>query len=259
MGMFRTILSMATALVGGAAVAAEPGIAPTGTLRAGYIVSNLAQAAKDPATGEFRGVSADIARELGRRNNVPVQILPLPTAAAVLDAVKTGQIDIGFVATNPERVGLALNSQPYMFVQQSFLVRENSPIKSIAELDRAGLTIGANTNDTVAVYLKTWLKQATLKLSADFTVKEGAAWLADGTVAAFAGNRQRLAAATRGMGLRLLPDNLFGVSQTIAVANEKPALLAAIDKAIDEMRASGFLAASVKASGVDGIEVAPKK
>ncbi|MGE0737041.1 MAG: transporter substrate-binding domain-containing protein [Alphaproteobacteria bacterium] len=245
--------------IGNFAQASEPGIAPTGTLRAGYIMSNLAQAAKDSATGEFRGVSADIAREFGRRNNVKVTILPLASAGAVLDAVRIGQIDIGFVATNPERVGLVLNSQPYMFVQQSFLVRENSPIKSIVELDRPGLTIGANTNDTVAVYLKTWLKQATLKLSADFTVKEGAAWLADGTVVAFAGNRQRLAAATRGMGLRLLPDNLFGVSQTIAVANEKPELLKAIDKAIDEMRASGFLQAAVARSGVDGIDVAPKK
>ena len=136
------------------AIAAEPGIAPTGTLRAGYIVTNLAQAAKDNATGEFRGVSADIAREFGRRNNIPVVILPLASAGAVLEAVKTGAVDIGFVATNPERVGIVLNSQPYMIVQQSLLVRENSPLKSVAEADRAGIKIGANANDTIAVYLR---------------------------------------------------------------------------------------------------------
>jgi len=245
---------------GNIASASEPGIAPTGTLRAGYIVSNVAQAVKDPATGEFRGVSADIARELGRRNNLPVAILPLASAAAVLDAVRAGAIDIGFVATNPDRVGLVLNSQTYMFVQQSFLVRQDSPLKSVAELDRPGRKIGANTNDTVAVYLKSWLKQASLTLSPDFTLKEAAAWLADGTVDAFAGNRQRLRASTSHIpGLRLLSDNLFGVSQTIAVANEKPELLKAIDRAIDEMRASGFLQAAVRNSGVDGIDVAPKK
>jgi hypothetical protein len=48
---------------GGLAAAAHPGIAPRGTVRAAYIGSNLVQVVKDPATGEFRGVTADLARE----------------------------------------------------------------------------------------------------------------------------------------------------------------------------------------------------
>ena len=240
------------------ASAGEPGIAPTGTLRAAYIVSNLAQSVKDPITGEFRGVSTDIARELGRRNQVPVTILPLANAAAVLEAVQRGQADVGFVAPNPERMGIVLYSQTYMFVQQSFLVKENSPIRSVKEIDRPGLNVGANTGDSVAVYLKTWLKQATLVLSPDFSLKEASKWLLDGKVDAFGGNRQRLRASTQGIpGLRLLPDNIYGVPQTIAVSKDKPELLAAINRAIDELRSSGFLGDAVRRSGVDGIEVAP--
>ena len=243
---------------GGLAAAAEPGIAPTGTLRAAYIVSNLAQAVKDPATGEFRGVSADLVRELGRRNQVPVTILPLATAAAVLEAVQQGQADIGFVAPNPERMGAALYSQPYMLVQQTFLVRDNSPLTSVRELDRPGRKIGANAGDSVALYLKTHFRQATVAESPDYTLQEGATWLADGAVDAFAGNRQRLRVSTQGMpGLRLLADNLYGVPQAIAVANEKPGLATALNGAIDDLRASGFLRAAVERSGVDGIEVAP--
>jgi polar amino acid transport system substrate-binding protein len=238
--------------------AAETGIAPTGTLRAAYIVANLAQAVKDPATGEYRGVSADIAKELGRRNQVPVSILPLASAAAVLEAVQKGQADIGFVAPNPERMGIVLYSQTYMLVQQSFLVRENSPITSVNEIDRHGRNIGANTGDSIAVYLKTWLKQATLVVSPDYSLKEASAWLIEGKVDAFGGNRQRLRVSTRGIrGLRLLPDNLYGVPQAIAVSNDRPELLAAINKAIDELRLSGFLSDAVKRSDVDGIDMAP--
>jgi polar amino acid transport system substrate-binding protein len=53
-------------------------IAPTGTLRAAYLSSNPAQAVRDPTTGEIRGTSADLARELARRRKVPVALIPLP-------------------------------------------------------------------------------------------------------------------------------------------------------------------------------------
>jgi polar amino acid transport system substrate-binding protein len=257
----RSIVTSAVLIllaVGSIVLAGEPGIAPSGTLRAAYIVSNLAQAVKDPATGEFRGVSADIARELGRRNQVPVRIIPLATALAVLEAVKKGDADIGFVAPNPERMGVVLYSQTYMLVQQSFLVRNDSPITSVSDLDRAGRTIGANTSDSIALYIKTHFKQAKLMESLDYDLKEGAKWLADGKVDAFGGNRQRLRISTRGVpGLHLLPDNLYGVPQAIAVASDKPELLAAINRAIDELRSSNFLKAAVERSGVDGIGIAP--
>ena len=120
-------------------------LAPTGTLRAAYIVANLAQARLDPGTGAITGVVADIARELGRRAGIAVTITPLPTAAAVLGAVQSGAADIGFVAPNPERTGVVLYSQTYMLVQQSALVRADSPLQSVRELDRPGQVIGVNT------------------------------------------------------------------------------------------------------------------
>jgi polar amino acid transport system substrate-binding protein len=253
-----TLIVLPLLAAAGLASAADPGIAPTGTLRAAYIVSNLAQAVKDPATGEFRGVSTDIAKELGRRNQVAVTILPLASAVAVLDAVRGGRADIGFVAPNPERMGVVLYSQTYMLVQQSFLVRDDSPIRSVSELDRPGRKIGANSGDSVALYLKTHLTRATVVESPDFTLKEGSTWLANGTVDAFGGNRQRLRVSTQGIpGLRLLADNLYGVPQAIAVANDRPELLTEINSAIDELRSSGFLRAAVERSGVDGIDVAP--
>ena len=58
-------------------------------------------------------------------------------------------------------------------------------------------------------------------------------------------------------GLRLLPGSLFGVPQTIVVGKGKAAELTAINRFLDEMRASGFIARAVEASGIVGIEVAP--
>lgn len=239
-------------------LAANDTIAPTGTLRAAYIVTNLAQARRDPATGEITGVIADITRELGRREGLPVTITPLPTAAAVLDAVRTGAADIGFVAPNPERTGVVLFSNAYMLVHQSALVLADSTLQSVKDLDRAGQVIGINTDDTVGVWLKQNLKSASVRATPDYSLREAVQWLKDGSVVAFAGNRQRLASGTQGVaGLRLLPDNIYSVGQAVAVPTDQAGRLAAINAFLNELRASGFLAQSVARSGVDGISVAP--
>src|SRR5258708_6436476 len=97
-------------------------IAPGRTLRAVYLGSNPAQAVQDRATGAIRGASADLARELGKRINVPVELKPAGNPQGVIDAVSSGAADIGFVAYEPSRAGTVEFSQTYMLVQQSFLV-----------------------------------------------------------------------------------------------------------------------------------------
>ncbi|WP_349605299.1 transporter substrate-binding domain-containing protein [Cupriavidus sp. DF5525] len=250
-------LLVLVAIPTGDATAAEAALAPTGTLRAAYIVANVAQARHDPVTGTFTGVVADITRELGRKTNVAVTIMPLPTAASVLEAVKNGSADIGFVAPNPDRSGV-LFSQTYVLVQQSALVRADSPLVSVKDLDRPGRTIGVNTDDTVGVWLQQHLNFAKVRATSDYTMQEPFHWLREGIVDAFAGGRQRLASrAGNEPQLRMLPDNLYGVAQSIAVPSNRPERLALINTALDAMREDGFLADSVRRSGIDGLAVAP--
>jgi polar amino acid transport system substrate-binding protein len=238
--------------------AAEPVLAPTGTLRAAYIVANVAQARLDRATGQVSGVIADITRELARRYGIPANIMPLPTAAAVLEAVRSGNADIGFVAPNPERTGVVLYSQTYMLVQQSALVRADSPLHSVTELDRLGRVIGINTDDSVGVWLKQRLKAATVRETADYTLHDAAEWLRNGEAVAFAGGRQRLLSGTRDVpGLRMLDDNFYGVPQAIAVPLDRADRLALIEARVAEMRSSGFLADAVARGGIAGLTVAP--
>ena len=204
-------------LLAGPSVAADLVLAPSGTLRAAYIVANVAQARLDPATGNVSGVIADIAREMGRRAAVSVSIIPLPTAAAVLEAVRSGAADIGFVAPNPERTGVVLYSQTYMLVQQSALVRADSTLRSVKELDRPGHVIGVNTDDSVGVWLQQRLAAAKLRETPDYTLADAAQWLRNREVVAFAGGRQRLSSGTRDVpGLRMVEDNVYGVPQALA-------------------------------------------
>ena len=49
-------------------------LAPTGKLRAAINLGNMVLAQKDAASGELGGVTVDLARELGRRRPVPVEL-----------------------------------------------------------------------------------------------------------------------------------------------------------------------------------------
>ena len=77
-----------------AAVLAD--LAPTGKLRVGINYGNLVLATRDPNSGDLRGVAVDLARELGKRVNVPVELVAFDSAGKMFDAVKAGAWDAAF-------------------------------------------------------------------------------------------------------------------------------------------------------------------
>jgi len=254
----KAIAAISILLVSVIPTAADPVLAPKGQLRAAYIGPNVAQGRVDPQTGAVTGVAAEITRELGKRNNVPTSIVPLPTAAAVLEAVRSGQADIGFVAPNPERAGVVLYSSVYMTVGQSALVLEDSKLRSVSEIDRAGHVVGINTDDSVGVWLKGRLKEATLKETPDYSLRDAVQWLRSGEVVGFAGGRSRLAEGVKDVqGLRMLDDNFYSVPQSIAVPLQDEKRLSLINAALQEFRSTGQLADWLARSKVEGLSVAP--
>ncbi len=70
--------------------AAIAALAPTGKLRAAINLGNPVLARVDATTGEARGVTVDLSRELARRLGVPLLIVSVPTAAKSVEALKSG-------------------------------------------------------------------------------------------------------------------------------------------------------------------------
>ena len=78
-------------------------LAPDGRLRAAINFGNPILANKDAKTCEPVGVSVDLARELGRRLNVPVDLVTFTAAGKVVEAVTANEVSIAFVAIDPQR------------------------------------------------------------------------------------------------------------------------------------------------------------
>ena len=121
--------------------AARTELTPTGKLRVGINYGNVLLAIKDPATGEFRGVAPDLARELGRRLGTPVEWVGYESAGKMAEAVKTGAWDVAFLGAEPARAGEIAFSPAYLEIEATYLVPAGSPIRSVTEVDREGIRI----------------------------------------------------------------------------------------------------------------------
>jgi len=254
----RVTLAALLLLLAGMAEASDKMVAPTGKLRAVYLGGNPAQGTQDPATGESRGVVVDLSNELGKRIGVPVAITPVTGVPAVIEAVRESRADIGFIAFDASRTGTVEFSQTYMLVKQTFLVLKESPLRSVEDLDRPGVKVGAGRGDSIALFIRRNFERATIVEGADPSPATAKQMLSSKTVDAFGGNRQRLSTvAGEDPAFRVLQGDIFGVPQAIIVPKGKPSALIAVNRFIDEMRASDFIKAAIERSGVIGIEVAP--
>jgi polar amino acid transport system substrate-binding protein len=245
------------AALAGACPATASELAPTGTLRAAFIGSNPVQGRVD-ASGEAHGPVADLTRALAQRLGVPFNIAPAQSAAAVIEAVKSRNADIGFVAFDPTRAQQVDFSQPYLLAHNSYIVRNDSSFTASQDLDRPNVRIGVGERDAGDLYLTRTLKSAQLSRRPSAEIATGIKMLVAGELDAYAANRTRLIEiAAREPALRVLPDNFFSVGQAIVVAKGNAAGLALVDRFVAEARASGLIQSAIERSGLKGVDVAP--
>jgi polar amino acid transport system substrate-binding protein len=234
-------------------------LAPTGTLRATFIGNNPVQGRVDAKTGATTGPCPDLVREFGRRLGVPVVVTPLGDATAVLESVKTGTADIGCLAIEAARATQVDFSDAYLNMGSAYAVRADSPIRTSADVDRAGLTVGAVSSQSQGVWVRENLKAARVEaLAAVPPNAELAALLTGGRVDAFAANRVRMEELAQGFpGIRVLSDDFMIVGQAIAVPKSNRARLAEVNRLLSEVRASGFVKVSIDRAGIPGVIAAP--
>ena len=235
-------------------------LAPTGTLRSSFIATNPVQGRVDARTGAATGPAPDLVRELARRLGVPYEISPLPDAGAVLESVRSGRADIGFLAVEAERAAQVDFSDPYSNSGAAYAVRANAPFKTSADVDRAGVRIGAVTGQSPEVYVRTHVQNARVEsLPAVPANTALGQMLLDGRFDAFAANRTRMEELAREVpGLRVLPDDYMVTSQAIVVPKGNAARLSEINRFLADVRASGFVKASLERAKVAGVSVAPE-
>ncbi len=232
-------------------------LAPSGKLRAAINFGNPVLASKDPATGEPRGVSVDLSRELARRLGVPLELVTFTSAGKVVEDVKSNAWDVAFVAIDPVRGADMDQTNPYVIIEGVYLVPVASPIKANAEVDRSGVRVVVAKGSAYDLYLTRELKSAQL-----FRVPTSAVvvdTLVTGNYEVAAGVRQQLEGdAKRVPNVRLLDGRFMVINQAMAVPKGRPAGARYVGEFVESVKASGFVAESLKRNAIEGAAVAPR-
>jgi polar amino acid transport system substrate-binding protein len=236
-----------------AAVRAE--LAGTGKLRAAINFGNPILASRGPG-GEPQGVSVDLAREAARRLDLTLELVPFNSAGNTVEAVKAGRVDLAFVAIDPVRGADLDYTAPYVIIEGAYLVRQASPLQRNDEVDRAGTRVAVGRGSAYDLYLTREIHAATLlrvptsPVVVDEFLKQG--------LEVAAGVKQQLEAdAQRVGGVRLLPGRFMVIEQAMGVPKGRKAAQAWLSAYIEEMKASGFVAAALQRHRIEGAAVAP--
>jgi polar amino acid transport system substrate-binding protein len=255
--MQRVITFVLASPISGPLMAAD--LAPTGTLRAAFLRTNPVQGRIDPQTKSVTGPIADLVQELARRLGIPYAIIPAADAREVIDLLNAHSADIGFLAYDAPRAAEVDFSRPYALMQNSYIVRADSPIRKSADADQAGLRIGAAQGQSQAVYLKENLKKAQVNiLPAMPTPEELQKMLVAGDLDAFGANRQRVVeVAAAHPNLRVLADNFSAAEQSIVITKGDRARRDVINRFIEDACASGLVKTSIDRAKLIGVDVAP--
>ena len=236
--------------------AARAALVPHGTLRAGINYGNFILATKDASTGESRGVAIDLTRELAQRLGVPFEVVAYTSVAAMVDAAKTGAWDIAFLGIDPAREGEIGFSASYLEIEATYLVRGDSRLRRVEDVDRNGVRVAAPARANYELFLGRHLKAAELVRAPNADAAFGL--LAAGTVDALAGLRQALMDLTERLpGSRMLDGHFMKVPQAVGVPRGRDAGLAYLRGFVEAAKASGLVERAIARTGARGVSVAP--
>ena len=232
-------------------------LAPTGKMRVGINYGNPVLATRNPASGELRGVAVDLARELGKRVDLPVELVGYDAAEKMVDALKAGAWDIAFLAIDPGREAEIAFTAPYLEIEGTYLVPSGSLLRAIADVDRDGVRIALAAGAAYDLFLTRNLKHAQLVRVPD--PPAAFALLVAGKVEALAGVKQTLVTnAAQLPGSRVLDGRFLAIGQALGIAKGRDEGARYLREFIEDAKASGLVARAIEKAGVRGVSIAPK-
>jgi polar amino acid transport system substrate-binding protein len=227
-------------------------LAPAGVLRASINLGNPILAQGTAAAPS--GITVDIAREVGARLGVPVELVCFDAARKSFEAMTDGRADICFLAVEPARADVVAFTAPYVVIDGVFVVPEDSAFTRAADVDRAGVRIGVNGGSAYDLYLSRTLQHADVVRGEDAIELFRTQGLE-----AVAGIRQPMAEFVAAQSdVRLIEDRFMQIQQAVGTTkNRRPETVEFLRDLVEELKASGFVADSLRRADQLDAAVAP--
>lgn len=229
------------------------GLAPTGKLRVALTEQPAAVAKADPAGG-LSGVGVDFGKALATRLGVPFSPIGFPSSGAALAAVTAGTADIAVVPLPAVQQTSLTPTTPILLIQHTYMVRGDSQLQSVQDVDRAGIRVASVMSDGHTPFLVSHLMHAQLVQVA--SNKAGLDELRAGQVDAFASGRFALTGVlSQVSGARLLTGSFFIGQIAVAAPSGRVDTSTFLQDFVNQQVNSGAIQTSINALGGPGFTV----
>ncbi|NBS57824.1 MAG: ABC transporter substrate-binding protein [Betaproteobacteria bacterium] len=226
-------------------------LAPTGKLRVGVYPGSPSSFIKDKETGENRGLTYDLGKELARRLGVPFEPVVFARVAEVLEGIKAGKVDMTITNATEVRARDMDFTAPILDVELGYLVPAGSRVASRDDLDKAGVRVGVSQGGTSQSVLSRELKFATVVPAP--SVDSAIDMIGNRRIDVFATNKAVLYQMSDLIpGSRLLPGR-WGVEHfAFAIPKGRAAALPYMKAYAEDITEKRYLALTVERAGLRG-------
>ena len=222
-----------------------------GVLRAAINMSNILLVTDKMSDGTPIGVSPDMAQELAGKLNVKLELIPYSSPGEIADDVDKNKWDICNIGAEPQRAEKIFFSSAYAEIQATYLVKSNSTISSIEDVDMDGKTISVADRSAYCLWLERNIKNA--KLLKTDGVENSVDNFINKNLDALAGLRPQLIETVKTINdSKLLEGYFMSVQQAIGTSKENKEASKYIADFVENMKVSGFVKKRIVQHKVDG-------
>lgn len=262
---FAAALAIAGSIIvlgAGAAGAADPEaqkiLAPTGKLRAGLYPGTPTSILPDAQPDGPRGVGYDLGKEFARRLGVPYEPVVFARNAEVLEAVKTGQVDMVFTNATAARAKDMDFGPPVLEIELGYLVPQKSPVATLADVDKPGVRVGVTKGSSSDGVMSRDLKSAEVVRAV--TIGAAVDMMAAGQLDAFATNKATLFELAEKLPGSKVLDGRWGVEHfAIGIPKGRDQGRAFVEKFTEEAKSEGLVKAAIARAGLRGAMTSESK
>jgi polar amino acid transport system substrate-binding protein len=235
-----------------AAQPADTRIAPKGELRAALQTFNPLLVSRS-AEGEFSGVSVDLATALGKKLGVPVKWVPYDNIARYNQSLGKDEWDVAFSPRDLSRIGQLAFSDAIMEVDNSYVVRPGSFLRSPDEVDRSGITVAVAQGSPADSYLTRTFRSAQIArlYGGLVTAKDALTFGRADAYADYTHLAYRVAAEVPGATVLVSRFNVLRMA--IALPKANAAALPLVNDFIKESKRDGVITEYIKRAGLRGV------
>jgi polar amino acid transport system substrate-binding protein len=233
-------------------------LAPTGKLRVGLYPGTPTSILPDQQPDGPRGVGYDLGKEVARRLGVPFEPVVFSKNAEVLEAVRTGRVDMVFTNASAARAKDMDFGPPYLEIELGYLVPRESPVSTLDGIDSRGLRVGVTAGSSSDAVLSRDLKSAEIVRAA--TIAVAVDMLAAGRLDAFATNKATLFEMVEKLPGSKVLDGRWGVERhAIAIPKGRDQGRAFVEKFTGDAKSEGLVKAAIARAGLRGAMTSDSK